>query len=106
MTAQAAQSPECRNLIVLCERVLTTREPVMLNDPGTHELLSGHSVANTFLALPIDRGKQLLGIVGLAKRSEDMTKLGSSIWNHSSLPVRSCSKGFTTVVSRWKPRTR
>lgn len=76
VTAQAAQSPECRNLIVLCERVLTTREPVMLNDPGTHELLSGHSVANAFLALPIDRGKQLLGIVGLAKRSEGYDEAG------------------------------
>jgi PAS domain S-box-containing protein len=76
VTAQTAQSPECRNLMVLCERVLTTREPVMLNDPGTHEVLSGHSVVNTLLALPIDRGKQLLGIVGLAKRSGGYDEAG------------------------------
>lgn len=64
---QAAQSLEYSNLMVLCEQVLTTREPIMLNDPGTHELPTGHSVVTGCLALPIYRGKELLGVVGLTK---------------------------------------
>jgi len=69
---QYAPNLEFKNLETLFGAVLTTGKPVIANDPA-HDprrggLPSGHPPLNHFLGLPIFRGSELIGIVGMANR--------------------------------------
>ena len=63
---------EFRNLNTLFGQVLTTGKPVIANDPA-HDprrggLPEGHPALNAFLGLPLLRGDELVGMVGVANR--------------------------------------
>lgn len=64
---------EFRNLDTLFGAVLTTRQPVMANDPASDPrsagLPEGHPPLHAFLGVPLMIGDQLLGMVGLANRA-------------------------------------
>lgn len=61
-----------RNLDTLFGRVLSTSRPLISNSPATDDrrggLPPGHPPIECFLGLPIVRGDQLVGMIGLANR--------------------------------------
>ncbi len=69
-----SQGFEFRNLNTLFGVALTTAEPVIANDapndPRSGGLPEGHPALRRFLGLPILRDNRLLGLIGLANRSE------------------------------------
>src|SRR5262245_29338569 len=70
--AEASAGLEYRNLDTLFGRVVTTRAPVMANDPandpGGGGLPPGHPPLKSFLGLPFFHAGQLAGMVGLTNR--------------------------------------
>ena len=68
----AARGMEFRNLQTLFGHVLSTGEPLVANEAGTHPhaggLPSGHPPLNAFLGLPLKSGDELVGMVGIANR--------------------------------------
>jgi len=63
---------EFHNFESLFGAVLTSREPVICNDPARDPrsggLPAGHPPLHSFLGLPFSSGKEMVGIVGIANR--------------------------------------
>lgn len=65
---------EFRNLHSLLGHAMLNLEPVIANDPSNDPrkggFPTGHPELKTFLALPVVRGEELVGLIGLANRPE------------------------------------
>ncbi|MBW1869971.1 MAG: GAF domain-containing protein, partial [Deltaproteobacteria bacterium] len=63
---------EFRNLQNLLGHVMTTGEAVIANDPANDprsgELPEGHPPLNAFMGIPIKKGRQMIGMVGVSNR--------------------------------------
>jgi signal transduction histidine kinase len=70
---------EFRNLETLFGRVLTTRQTLIANDPATDPrrggLPEGHLPMHSFLGVPLMRGEEMVGMVGLANRAGGFTEI-------------------------------
>jgi len=69
----AEQGLEFRNLNTLFGAVMTTGKPVIANDPA-HDpraagLPPGHPAMNSFLGLPLYKGQEMIGMLGVANRA-------------------------------------
>lgn len=81
---------EFRNLKTLIGAVMTTGEPVVVNDPAHDPRAGGrpqmHPVMQNFLGLPLFKGRELIGMLGIANRTggydkqfyEELTPLTAS----------------------------
>lgn len=81
LPAQAVPNLELGYLKVLCEQVMTTGQPVVVNDRHACGFLFIHSSVSTLVGLPIYRGKQLTGVVGLADRPGGYDEAGIAYLN-------------------------
>ncbi len=59
---------DCNYLKALCEQAMSIGRRVMANDPRACGILPGRMSVGACVALPIYRGKQLIGVVGVANR--------------------------------------
>lgn len=70
---QANQGMEFHNLDTLFGSCLTTREPVIANDPSNDPrrggIPSGHPALKTFLGIPLLQGNEMIGMAGMANRT-------------------------------------
>lgn len=70
--AEVDEGLEFRNLDSLFGHVIHTHEPLISNAPAEDErrggLPEGHPQLNAFLGLPVMRGTEMLGMVGIANR--------------------------------------
>jgi hypothetical protein len=70
----APQGMEFHNLKTLFGQVMVTRERIISNHPGTDPrrggLPEGHPPLNAFLGLPVNSGGSMIGMAGIANRSE------------------------------------
>lgn len=70
----AAQGLEFRNMNTLFGHVMTTGAPVIANDPATDRrrggVPEGHPSLDAFLGLPFFHRDEMIGMVGIANRSE------------------------------------
>ncbi|QPD04822.1 MAG: putative Histidine kinase [Candidatus Nitrospira kreftii] len=73
---QQSANPERTNLKALCGQVMTTGQPFIVNDPTASGFLLGHSSVHALMGLPIYRGKQLIGVIGIANRSGGYDEAG------------------------------
>lgn len=103
---QQSANPERTNLKALCGQVMTTGQPFIVNDPTASGFLLGHSSVHALMGLPIYRGKQLIGVIGIANRSGGYDEAGITYLNHSCPHVRNYWKASVTVGLERKPKTR